>query len=157
MPAWAVWIIVAVFCAVAEIFTPTFFILWFGVGALVASLLAGLGAGITWQFAGFIVASAILIPSTKRISSRWLGRREETKTNIYGLIGKTGYVTKKIGESCPGQVRVNGEIWTARSASETEIPLGVKIEVLEVQGVHLVVKALEGSVINCESQKGEGG
>ncbi|HHY12109.1 MAG TPA: NfeD family protein [Firmicutes bacterium] len=148
MPGWAVWIVVAVACVVIEIFTPSFFILWFGVGALVASLAAGLGAGITWQFTVFIATSAALIPSTKRISSQWLSRRKETKTNIYGIVGRTGYVTKDIGESCPGQVRVNGEVWTACSSSETKIASGTKVEVLEVKGVHLVVKALGEQV--CE-------
>ena len=46
---WWIWIIIAAFFAISEVFTAGFFILWFGVGALVAGLLALLGVGIIWQ------------------------------------------------------------------------------------------------------------
>jgi membrane protein implicated in regulation of membrane protease activity len=149
LPVWGKWLIVAVGCGIAEIFTPNFFILWFGAGALVAAVISALGLGVVWQFTGFILASAVLILYTKRISSRWFTKREETKTNIYGLPGKTGYVTRDISEGCPGEVRVGGETWTARSALGARIRTGAKVEVVKVQGVHLVVRGLDESA-NCE-------
>ncbi len=149
LPVWGKWVVVAVGCVIAEIFTPSFYILWFGGGALVAALLAGLGLGVAWQFAGFVVVSAILVIFTKPIASRLFTKREETKTNVYGLIGKAGCVTRDIGDDCPGEVRIGGEIWTARSVPGAAIPSGAKVEVVEVKGVHLVVRAL-GEEIKCD-------
>ena len=37
LPVWGKWIVVAVGCVIAEIFTPSFYILWFGGGALAVS------------------------------------------------------------------------------------------------------------------------
>ncbi len=71
-----------------------------------------------------------------------MGKKGGTKTNIYGLVGKRGYVTQGIGESSFGLVRVEGEIWTARGLPGSTIPLGAEVRVLEVKGVHLVVEDL---------------
>ncbi len=148
LPVWGKWVVVAVGCVIAEIFTPSFYILWFGGGALVAALLAGLGFEVAWQFAGFVMVSAALVIFTKPIASRLFTKREETKTNIYGLIGKAGCVTKDIGDDCPGEVRIGGEVWTARSVLGGNIPSGAKVEVVEVKGVRLMVRPL-GEEIKC--------
>ena len=52
-------------------------------------------------------------------------------------------MTRPIGELEPGQVKVGGDVWTARSYYEHEaIPEGRRVEVVEVRGVTaLVVEA----------------
>jgi len=143
LPCWGVWLVVAVVCAIAEIFTTGFFVIWFSAGALVALLLSVFNQGLILQIASFIGISSILILSTKRISSRWISKDREVKTNVYALEGKTGYVIQEIPEGEFGQVRIDGETWTARSESGAKIPCGAKVKVVKVEGVHLVVNSYE--------------
>ncbi|MGE5579080.1 MAG: NfeD family protein [Bacillota bacterium] len=141
MPHWAGWILVAVACAIAEMLTPQFFIAWFGIGALFAALLAGLGAGLGWQIACFLVVSLGLVLSTKRLSSKWFRVDREQRTNIHALVGATGVVTKAIPAGGTGQVRARNEVWTATALDCASIPVGVTVTVVRVEGVHLVVQA----------------
>jgi membrane protein implicated in regulation of membrane protease activity len=63
---WWIWMILAALFFIGEIFTAAFFILWFGVGAVAAGVLALIGAGLGWQFAVFIVVSFVLVVASRR-------------------------------------------------------------------------------------------
>lgn len=141
MPHWAGWILVAVACAIAEMLTPQFFIAWFGVGALAAALLAGLGAGIGWQIACFLAVSLVLVLSTRRLSSKWFRVDRVQQTNIDALAGATGVVIKEIPAGGTGQVKARNEVWTATALDCASIPAGATVTVVRVEGVHLVVQA----------------
>ncbi|MGI6666087.1 MAG: NfeD family protein [Bacillota bacterium] len=140
---WGGWVVVAVVCAVLEIVTPSFFIGWFGVGAIAGAVLSILRVGLTGQVVAFLVVSVGLVLSTRRIASRWTLKDAHTKTNIDAMVGKTAVVTEAIPAKDRGLVKVGGEVWSAESADGTAIPLGVSVEVIRVDGVHLVVKAPE--------------
>lgn len=60
MEAWVFWLVLGVILMVAEILTPTFFIFWFGVGALAASLVS-LYLGVYIQIIVFAVVSIVLV------------------------------------------------------------------------------------------------
>lgn len=141
MRYWVGWMIVAVICAIAEMATPTFFISWFGVGALAAAILSIIGAGFGWQFAGFLAVSLILVFSTKKITGGWLKHDVGVKTNAAAVVGKEGLVVRDIPADGAGQVKVDGETWTAVSQGGAAVPAGVKVTVVDVTGVHLVVSA----------------
>lgn len=140
---WAGWVIVAIICAVAEMATPSFFMAWFGVGALAGAVMSLLHTGLAGQMAAFLAVSVGLVLSTKRISSSWSRKGGGAKTNINAIIGKSAVVTAEIPEKGMGQAKVNGEIWSAQSDNGRRIPLGVAVEVIGVDGVHLVVRSPE--------------
>jgi membrane protein implicated in regulation of membrane protease activity len=75
-------------------------------------------------------------PALKRLASTAAGLR----TGVDAMRGRKGVVIKPISELESGQVRVEGEIWTARSYYEGE-PLaeGTRVEVVEVRGVTALV------------------
>ncbi len=143
MPHWAGWIVVAIVCGIAEMLTPTFFIAWFGVGALFAAVLSLARLGPAWQIAGFVAVSTYLVLSTKRLSSKWFRVDREARTNVYALEGASGLVTQAIPEHGTGQVRVGHEVWTAASDDGRKVPAGVTVAVVKVDGVHLVVRTPE--------------
>jgi membrane protein implicated in regulation of membrane protease activity len=60
--------------------------------------------------------------------------------------GKIGVVTRAIAELEPGQVKIGGEMWTARCFYDEEpIPAGSRVEVVKVEGVTaLVIPAPSG-------------
>ena len=143
MPHWAGWVIVAMACGLAEMLTPTFFIAWFGVGALVAAVLSLLHLSAAWQVAAFVVVSVVLVVSTKRLTAGWLQSGRQERTNVYALEGKSALVVQAIPDKGTGQVRVDGEIWTAVSHDGSRVPAGVTVAVVKVDGVHLVVRPPE--------------
>ena len=143
MPHWAGWLTVAMVCGLVEMLTPTFFMVWFGVGALAAAGLSLLHAAIPWQVAGFVAVSLVLVLSTKRFAARWTRSSRQQATNIYALEGKPGLVVQAIPDRGTGQVRVDGEVWTAVCEDGGRVPAGVTVTVVKVDGVHLVVRPLE--------------
>ena len=42
-----------------------------------------------------------------------------------------------------GQIKVNGEIWSAKTEDELSIPKGTEVEVLKIDGVKLIVSPIK--------------
>jgi membrane-bound serine protease (ClpP class) len=66
-------------------------------------------------------------------------RRRKVQTGVENLVGSTGEVTEPLAPT--GQIRVLGELWTARATSE--LPRGARVRVLSVQGLMLEVEPAE--------------
>ena len=134
--AWHVWIIVGLLLGAAEILIPGFFILWFGVGAFLAALMARLSLPWTVQFGTFLASSFLLLLSSRTIFKSFLFKsQEEIPTNMEALMGRIGVVLKAIeGDLKPGLVQLGGEKWSAVCESEEKILKGAKVKVLGVTG-----------------------
>ena len=58
------------------------------------------------------------------------------------MVGKSGLVTETIDNSrTQGQVKVLGQIWTARSEQDVVIPQGTQVRVLRIEGAKVFVEA----------------
>ncbi|MCL2859069.1 MAG: NfeD family protein [Oscillospiraceae bacterium] len=135
-----IWLILAGVFFIAEIFTLGFFICWLGVGALLAMVVSFFTDSIIIQIVVFVISSIILIFSTKPLVKRFVDRKT-IPTNKDSLIGKKGLVIHQIDPiKSKGQVKLNGEVWSAKSKDNTVIEVGKEVEVEEVIGVKLVVK-----------------
>src|ERR1700749_1601118 len=92
---WILWTVLGVVLVIAEVFTPGFVLLWFGVGALAAALAAFLGAGLAAQFILFIAVSTVLTALSRTIFVNYFAARGEPdglKTGAATLPGKVGTV-----------------------------------------------------------------
>ncbi len=140
--AWQVWVILGLVLGLAEMLLPGFFLLWFGVGALLASLLAFLGVPRSVQIGVFLASSFLLLISSRTIFKSFLLRSPQgVPTNVEALLGRTGMVLKAIeGSLQPGSVKLGGEVWSAVSDDETHIAKGAKVQVLEIVGNKARVK-----------------
>ena len=141
---WQVWLILGLVLAAAEIFVSGFFLLWFSVGALLASLLAWLRAPPAVQIGTFLVSSFLLLVFSRTVLRSVLFRSQANiATNIEALKGRNGVVIKTIeGGLKSGSVKLGGEVWSAVCADDVEISEGSKIEVLEIVGNKVKVKPL---------------
>ena len=141
---WQVWLILALVLAAAEIFVSGFFLLWFAVGALLASSLAWLQVPPSVQIGAFLVSSFLLLVFSRTALQSILFRSQANiATNIDALIGRNGMVMKTIeGDLKRGSVKIGGEVWSAVCADDIEITEGSKIEVLEIVGNKVKVKPL---------------
>lgn len=94
----------------------------------------------------FLITSTALLFLTKPFVKRF-SNKDSIKTNAYSIIGKTGIVVKNIDpkKGC-GQVKIGTEIWSAKTVNDEEIPYGSEIEVVEIDGVKVVVKPLKVAV-----------
>jgi membrane protein implicated in regulation of membrane protease activity len=68
-------------------------------------------------------------------------KKYDVKTNIDALIGKSGLVTEKIiSHLQTGRVRIGGEDWKAVSLTGSDIEVGQKVTVEQVEGVKVLVR-----------------
>jgi membrane protein implicated in regulation of membrane protease activity len=140
---WWIWMIIAAFFIVGEIFTQGFFILWFGVGAAVAGILSLLGLGIGWQLAAFVVVSGVLFIVSRRFAERF-SKKQPPGIGADRFVGLEGIVLEEIDNAKnTGQVRVQKDEWRADSETGEIIPVGKRVKVTRLDGTHLVVKIIK--------------
>ena len=145
---WILWLIAAGVFFVIEIATVGFLIFWLGIGALLAMITSFITDSIIVQTIVFVVSSSILIPLTKPLVDKFWNKKP-IPTNSYSLINKHGIVTKKINTiQGVGQVKVNGEIWSAKTENDTVIDEGTEVEIVKIDGVKLVVKPIKVTSVN---------
>ena len=94
------------------------------------------------QTAVFVVSSIALIFLTKPFVKKYIDKDAFVATNAYSMIGKKARVVEDISDTTPGQVKVKGEVWTAVSENDMPIEKGKEVEVVKIDGVKLVVKAI---------------
>jgi membrane protein implicated in regulation of membrane protease activity len=143
LPAWAVWIVIAVAMLAIEATTTSFFTIYFAVAAAIAAGLAVVGVPPVAQIIAFALLSVGGVALTRPALLRMAGTNTPAvPTGVDAMRGRIGVVTKPIGELEPGLVKVGGETWTARSYFEHEpIAVGSRIEVVEIKGVTALVIA----------------
>lgn len=140
---WYIWLIAAGMFLVGEIITVGFLIFWLGIGALLAMLVSFVTDSIIIQITTFVISSIILILFTKPLAKR-ITKSDNATTNSFSLISKTGIVLSKINNlDGNGLVKVNGEIWSARSENNSIIEEGTYIKVLKIDGVKLIVEPIK--------------
>lgn len=140
---WIIWLIVGAIFLAAEVFTPGFFLLWFGVGAMAVGLLSLLGiGGPEAHIVLFLVVSVSLLIASRTILARLLAPRrggELLASGIETMIGKVGLVVEPSqGPLSSGAVKVHGSVWTAYPA-EGEWPLH--------EGDSVIVERIDGNAI----------
>ncbi len=134
-----VWVLLAAFLMIAEIFTAGFFMLPFGIGAAVAALLEFLGVSVGWQWAAFIGVSAAMLVVLRRYADR-LTHEPPIKTGADRLVGKNGVVIKDLTSEPGGMVRIEREEWRADAPGFEPLATGTRVVVERIDGTHLIVR-----------------
>lgn len=128
---------------IAEIFSMGFFILWFGIGAAVAGVLAILGFNAGWQWGSFVVVSGVLFAATRRLAERFT-KKQPPGIGADRFIGKVGVVLEDIDNiKNTGRVRIDKDEWRADSDTDEIISTGKKVKVIGLDGTHLVVQTVK--------------
>ncbi len=134
-----IWLIATAVLVVMEMISLGLTTIWFAGGALVAALTAYLGLHWLAQIFVFAIVSLLLLFFTRPIAVKHL-MKEPEKTNVEGLIGQVGYVTKTINNlKSEGEVKLNGMEWTARSKDDEIIEKDEEVVVDSISGVKLIV------------------
>lgn len=137
---WYIWLIISGLAIIIEFFTVGFLVFWFSIGALIAMIVSFFTDSIFIQTSVFIVISTILIFATKPFVKHF-DIPNPLRSNVYSLTDKIGIVIQEINSSnSTGQIRVDGETWSAVSeSSDLIIPKDTKVKIIKIKGVKAVV------------------
>ena len=138
MPAWAWWVILAVALAAGEVLTLGFFLGAVAIAALVAAVVA-LAVPLWLQIVVFIAASLASLGLLRPIAKAHLKTPAALRTGTAALIGQRAIVLERV-DSRGGQVKIGGEIWTARTYMEDAVlEPGTRCDVLKIEGATALV------------------
>jgi len=132
---WQAWLGVAIALGVAELFSLDLVLLMMATGAL-AGMGVSLIPGVGWPLqviVAVITAVGMLALVRPNIVKR-LHSGPELTLGHAALVGKQGVVVDEVSLQS-GQIRVSGELWTARPYDETEvIEAGAPVDIFEIRG-----------------------
>jgi len=136
---WYIWLILAGIFVIAEIVTMGFLVFWLGLGALCAMLTSFITDNIIIQTTVFVITSTLFICLTRQLSKK-LSKNDKKITNSNAIIGKKAIVIKDIDPTLGvGQIKVNGEVWSAKCEDGTTIKEKTEVLILRIDGVKAVV------------------
>ena len=138
-----VWAIAALIFVIAEVIDSGVLSVWFAIGS-------GFAAIVAWfypdnyiaQVLVFIVVSVILTLIGTKV---FIKKQKESKVKpVYSILNKTAIVTKEIDTTNGvGQITINGDQWSAKTADNSIIHENAKVRVLEIDGVKAVVEEIK--------------
>lgn len=141
---WWHWVVGGVALILAELAVPSFFIIWFGIGALLVAILMLIvpGLSLTAQVGLWTVASSILAALWFRVFRP--GRHVPRVGSASGeVVGEVGLLVGAIVPFGRGRVRfqrplLGADEWVC--LAETEIAAGERVKVVAVEGSFLKVQ-----------------
>ena len=137
-----IWLGVIVLALIVEALTFALVSIWFIPGALVAMILSFFPSIALWvQILVFLLVTVLFLIFVKPLTDKFLIGKK-TPTNADALIGEEAVVTIAINNiEAVGQVKVRGQIWTARSADKNiTYEVGEILNVVAIEGVKLICK-----------------
>jgi len=142
MDMWIIWLILMTCAIVVEAATLGLTTVWLAVGCLAAAVLDLLGKSVATQITVMMITTVVtFVICIIWIKPRFdnMAKQRKEATNADRLIGQEGVVIKDIDPiEGKGQVKVGGQVWSAKSP----IPI--------VEGTKVRIKALEGVKVKVE-------
>ena len=140
-----VWIGFVIFMQLCEGFTTQLVSIWFAVGALCAAVSSLITSSVLVQVIVFIVVTCGTLLATKPLVDKYKKGHKDVKTNSDRLIGQTGVMLTDIDTlEAVGQVKVSGEVWTAKLKNPTPVKKDDKVKILAIEGVKMIVEPWQG-------------
>ena len=133
------WLTIVIFLTIVEISTVNLVSIWFVISGIFSMLLALVIDSFTIQLTVFVVLGIMLLISTKSVIKKMHPKKE--KTNLDRIIGTNAVVTQTINKNSPGEVKVEGVLWTA--TADELIEKGSIVKILEINSTKLRVEKEE--------------
>ncbi len=138
-----IWIIIMIIASIIEAATAQIVSVWIAIASLFALFSSFVTDNINIQVAIFLFVLVLTLVLFMPISRKKL-KVNLTKTNADKYIGKEGIVLEEIDNiSGSGQVKVCGNIWSARSFDSSIISKDSTVVVNDISGVKLIVSKFE--------------
>jgi membrane protein implicated in regulation of membrane protease activity len=135
---WAWWAVVVVLLLVAEGATATLAAAMAAGGAVVAGVLAAVGAPVYAQVLAFVVSSIGLIGFVRPLLNR-SQRGPGLRTGAAALIGARALVTRRV-DAAGGRISVDGDVWSAKALDPDAVfEPGVSVDIAAIDGATAIV------------------
>jgi membrane protein implicated in regulation of membrane protease activity len=139
MDDWVWWMIAAGVFAIGEIATLGFFLGPIAIAAVTAAIVALIGGGLAVQWIVFIAVSLASLLVLRPIARRHLRTPSQLRTGTAALVGRPAVVLERVDRD-GGQVKLAGEVWSARSYDDDEaFEPGARVEVMKIDGATALV------------------
>jgi membrane protein implicated in regulation of membrane protease activity len=139
MPDWVIWAIAAGALAAGEIMTLGLFLGPIAVAAALAAIVAAAGVGVELQVAVFAVAAVASLAVIRPVALRHMRTPGRLRTGTAALVGTRAVVLERV-DADRGQVKIGGEIWTARAYDEDDVfEPGARVDVMKIDGATALV------------------
>lgn len=141
MSGWILWVIAACAFGVGEMLTTGFFLAPFALGAILAAVADVAGAGELVAWIVFVIGSVLTLGIVRPIARSHMRVPPQIRTGSAALVGKDAIVLERIAnDEGIGCVRIDGEVWTARSYDEDQvIERGTRVQVVQIKGATALV------------------
>ena len=139
----AFWMILGCALVGAEVVTPGFILMFFGLSAFTVSGLvyAVKPDGLLWPALAFAVLSVVYLVSLRKLCKRiFAGRREKAQEAFDNFTGQHATVLKAIAPGAVGKVEFHGTQWDA--TSDTHCPEGSRVTIVRKESLTLIVKPI---------------
>jgi membrane protein implicated in regulation of membrane protease activity len=151
--AWQLWVVTGLILVALEVKLSGYVMLWFGVGAFASALLASLGLSFNIQLLTFNVLSVALLLSSRTLFRRFFMRdASSVRHGVEAMLGSEAVVVEKVPADGFGTIRINGELWTARSL-EGSIDQGEIVRVENLEGLKLVVRRRRPAMVIAKAEE----
>lgn len=143
MIPWWGWLLGGLFFLLAEMMTPGgFYLIFFGIGALIVGTLAGLNLTgpewIEWLLFSLLSIGALLLfrrPLLERFQPADKGKV------IDSMVGEVAVALDEIAVGGIGKAELRGTAWSARNVGETPMTKGQRCKVVQIDGLTLWVRS----------------
>lgn len=136
---WLVWLGLAILLGVLELFSLSLILLMLSAGAVVGMALSLVNLPLGIQVVGAVITSVGMLALVRPNMIARLHSGPELRLGHQALVGRQAVVVSEVSSQA-GQVRINGELWTARPYDETEvIEPGATVDVFEIRGATALV------------------
>ena len=139
MAAWAIWLIVTGLLVAGEVVTGAFVLGPLAIAAVVAAVVALLGAGIALQIVAFTAGALASLLLLRPVAMRHLRTPRAIRTGTAALVGARAVVLERV-DDFGGRVKIGGEEWSARAFFDGHvIEPGTRVEVAKIDGATALV------------------
>lgn len=139
------WLVFGVILIIAEMFVPTFFLLWFGTAGVVVAGLAWLfKLSFTISVLIWVVLSVVFCALWFRLIQPHIKNHTQAGLGAGVIIGEIGMITKVPSIEMAGNVRfttpkAGASEWACRSQDATPLAVGDRVMVVKIVGNELLV------------------
>jgi membrane protein implicated in regulation of membrane protease activity len=139
MPDWVIWAVLAAALATGEVLTLGLFLGPIAIAAAVAAIVAVTGVATEVQVAVFLVSTVASLAVVRPIARRHMRTPARLRSGTAALVGTQALVLERVDRD-RGQVKIGGEVWTARAYDEDEVfEPGARVDVMKIEGATALV------------------
>jgi membrane protein implicated in regulation of membrane protease activity len=140
---WWMWMVGGFILLALEVVTPSFFLMFFGLGAIFMGFFQLLFPGVElWvELLIFVLVSSVWLALFRQRVIAYMNKRSPQKS-IDSIEGEIAVALEDLEPARPGKAELRGASWNAHNLGESVIPKSARCRVERMEGITLFVRPL---------------